>query len=124
LQRAYGDIKKNLTAAAEKMPAGHDEFKPSSMPEVRTFGKLFGHVANAQFGSCAAVKGVPNPNQGQNQETNITSKAEFTKALADSFAFCDEAFLVVDRSDRDADGDARPRANARGGARRHDRALQ
>ena len=91
LQRAYAGIKKNLTGAAEKMPAADYDSKPSSMPEVRTFGKLFGHVANAQFGSCAAAKGVPNPNQGQNQEMK-TTKAEFIKALADSFAFCDDAF--------------------------------
>lgn len=91
LQRAYADIKRNVTAAAEKLPDADYGFKPSSMPEVRTFGKLFGHVANAQFGSCAAAKGVPNPNQGTNNETK-TTKAEFVKALADSFAFCDDAF--------------------------------
>ena len=53
--------------------------------------RMLGHVANAQFGSCAAAKGVPNPNQGNDLETK-TTKAEFVKALADSFAFCDDAF--------------------------------
>lgn len=91
VQRAYDGIKKNLTGAAEKMPEADYGSKPSSMPEVRTYGKLFGHVANAQFGSCAASKGVPNPNQGNNNEMK-TTKAEFVKALADSFAFCDDAF--------------------------------
>ena len=91
LQRQYADIKRNLTGAAEKMPDADYGFKPSSMAEVRTFGKLFGHVANAQFGSCAVSKAVANPNQGQNQETKNTTKAEFVKALADSFAFCDDA---------------------------------
>ena len=91
VQRAYADIKKNLTAAADKLSEADYGFKPSTMPEVRTYGKLFGHVANAQFGSCAAAKGVPNPNQGNNNEMK-TTKAEFVKALADSFAFCDDAF--------------------------------
>jgi hypothetical protein len=77
------------------MPDADFGFKPSPMPEVRTYGKLFGHVANAQFGSCAAAKGVANPNQGQNQETKNSTKAEFAKALADSFAFCDDAFSSV-----------------------------
>jgi hypothetical protein len=48
-------------------------------------------VANAQFNACAAAKGVPNPNMGTNNEQK-TTKAEFVKALADSFAFCDDAF--------------------------------
>jgi len=91
LQRAYAQIKMNLTQSAEKMSEADYNSKPSTMPEVRTFGKLFGHVANAQFGSCAAAKGVPNPNQGNDLETK-TTKAEFVKALADSFAFCDDAF--------------------------------
>lgn len=95
LQRAYGDVKRNLTGALEKMPAADLTFKPSSMPDMRTYGRLFGHVANAQFGSCAAAKGVPNPNQGQNQEQKNTTKAEFAKALSDSFAFCDDAFSMV-----------------------------
>jgi hypothetical protein len=72
LQRAYANIKTNLTQSVEKMPEADFNSKPSTMPEVRTFGKLFGHVANAQFGSCAAAKGVPNPNQGNDLETKTT----------------------------------------------------
>src|SRR5438876_1290445 len=94
LQRAYAQIKMNLTQSAAKMPEADYNSKPSTMPEVRPFGKLFGHVANAQFGSCAAAKGVPNPNQGNDLETK-TTKAEFVKALADSFAFCDDAFAAL-----------------------------
>src|SRR5262249_39589689 len=90
-QRGYGNIKLNLTQEADKMPDSDYSFKPGSMPEVRTYGQLFGHVANAQFGTCAVVKGVPNPNQGINNEQK-TTKAEIVKALADSFAFCDDAF--------------------------------
>jgi hypothetical protein len=94
LQRSYATIKNNLTGSAEKMPEADYGSKPSTMPEVRTFGKLFGHVANAQFNSCAAARGVPNPNQGNNLEMK-TTKAEFIKALADSFAFCDAAFASL-----------------------------
>lgn len=92
LQRAYAGIKANLTGNAEKMPDADFNFKPGSMPEVRTFGALFMHVANAQYGQCAAVKGVPNPNQGIDLEKTKTTKADIVKALADSFAFCDDAF--------------------------------
>ncbi|MBI3264910.1 MAG: DinB family protein [Acidobacteria bacterium] len=92
LQRGYENIKRNLTQAAEKMPETDYGFQPNpKMPEVRTYGQLFGHVANAQFGACAVAKGVPNPNQGTDNEKK-TTKAELVKALADSFAFCDDAF--------------------------------
>jgi hypothetical protein len=89
LQRSYAQLKANLTQAAEKMPEADYSFKPTS--EIRAFGQLFGHVANAQFGQCAGARGVANPHQGENFEEK-TSKADVVKALADSFAFCDEAF--------------------------------
>ena len=94
LQRSYAAIKNNLTLAAEKLPEADYGFKPSTMPEVRTYGQLFGHVANAQFGACAAARGVPNPNMGVNNEQK-TARAEIIKALADSFAFCDPAFAAL-----------------------------
>lgn len=89
LQRNYAQLKTNLTQSAEKMPESDYGFKPT--PEIRTYGQLFGHVANAQFGQCAGIKGVPNPHQGENFEDK-SSKADFIKALADSFAFCDDVF--------------------------------
>jgi len=91
IQRGYAGIKGNLTAAADKLADADYGFKPGSMPEVRTYGQLFAHVATAQFGTCAAVKGVPNPNMGKQLEQELKTKAEFVKALADSFAFCDDA---------------------------------
>ena len=99
LQNAYANIKRNLTQAADKLPESDYGFKPSTMPEVRTFGQLFGHVANAQFGACAAARGVPNPNMGVNNEMK-TTKAEIAKALADSFAFCDEAYASLTDQNR------------------------
>lgn len=94
LQRSYAAIKNNLMLAAEKLPEADYGFKPSSMAEVRTYGQLFGHVANAQFNACSAARGVPNPNMGVNNEQK-TVRAEIIKALADSFAFCDPAFAAL-----------------------------
>jgi len=95
LNRGYNAVKQNLIEEAAKMPDADYGFKPGPAPELRTFGMLFGHVANAQFGSCAAALGQPNPNQGHNQETEAKTKAEITKALADSFALCDKAFAAL-----------------------------
>jgi len=89
LQRQYAALKTNLIQSAEKMSEADYGFKPTN--DIRSYGQLWGHVANAQFGQCSQAKGVANPIQGQNLEQK-TTKAEFVKALADSFAFCDEAF--------------------------------
>lgn len=92
LQRSYDNVKRNLTEMAAKMPEADYGFKPT--PEVRSFGQLFGHVANSMYNNCAALKGEANPNQGNDNEKK-TSKAEFEKALADSFAYCDPAFKAL-----------------------------
>ncbi|MSO45428.1 MAG: DinB family protein [Acidobacteria bacterium] len=92
IQRGYATIKTNLTQAAEKMADADYGFKPSAMPEARVYGALLAHVAQSQFGTCAAVKGVPSPMMGRQLETELKTKAEIAKALADSFAFCDDAY--------------------------------
>jgi hypothetical protein len=92
LQNSYNNIKRNLTEMADKMAEADYSFMATK--DVRTFGQLMGHAANAQFGSCAAARGVANPNQGNDNEKKA-SKAESVKALAGSFAFCDEAFKML-----------------------------
>ena len=92
VQRAYATMKTNLNQAAEKMPEADYGSKPSTMPEMRTYGQLFAHIAQSQFGTCAVVKKVPNPMMGRQLETELKTKAEFVKALADSFTFCDDAY--------------------------------
>ena len=83
---------------ADKLNDADYGFKVSTQPmtpETRTFGQLFAHVAQSQFGTCAAVEETANPVQGQQLEQTLKTKAEVTKALADSFAFCDDAFSSV-----------------------------
>src|SRR6185295_1321717 len=95
LQRGYAGFKTNFTQAAEKMPEADYSFKPGSTPEVRNFGQAIAHVAQAQFGQCSGINGVPNPMQGKNLEKELKTKAEIVKALADSFALCDTAFAAT-----------------------------
>jgi uncharacterized damage-inducible protein DinB len=92
LQNGYNNIKRNLTEMAAKMDEANYNFQPTR--DVRTYGQLFGHVANAQFGTCAALKGEANPNQGTDNEKKAT-KAELVKALNDSFTYCDAAFAAL-----------------------------
>ena len=92
LQGGYAGLKMNLTQAAEKMPSATYGFQPGSMPEVRTFGQLFAHVAEAQFGTCAMLKNVPHPHENRDLEQELHTKAEIVEALAASFVLCDDVF--------------------------------
>src|SRR6185503_18662306 len=89
LQRSYAGIKANFTAAAEKMPDADYSFKVGSTPEARTYGQVITHIAQSQFGQCSGLTGATNPMAGKNLEQELKTKAEITKALADSFAICD-----------------------------------
>jgi uncharacterized damage-inducible protein DinB len=95
LQRGYAGFKTNFTQAAGKMPEADYTFKPGSTPEARTYAQVIAHIAQAQFGQCSALKGVTNPMAGKNLEQELKTKAEVTKALADSFALCDDVFANV-----------------------------
>jgi hypothetical protein len=72
------------------MPEEFYNLRPGSQQEVRTFGQQVGHVANFNFLWCSQAKGEKNPNT-QNLE-KLSTKAEFVKAVQDSFAYCDSAY--------------------------------
>ena len=95
LQRSYAGFKNNFTQAAEKMPEADYSFKPGSTPEARTFAQVIDHITQAQFGQCSALSGKPNPMQGKQLEQELKTKADVTKALAESFAICDSLFSGV-----------------------------
>lgn len=84
----YASVKNNVVRAAEKMPEEMYSFKAT--PEVRSFGQLVGHVADAQYLFCAPVLGEKNPMLGV--EKNKTTKADLVQALKDAVAFCDKAY--------------------------------
>jgi uncharacterized damage-inducible protein DinB len=88
----YALIARNLLESAEKMAEADYGFKP--VDSVRTFGQLVGHVANAQYLFCAAVKGEPNPNQGQNAE-KLATKTESVAALKKAVSYCDQVYASV-----------------------------
>jgi hypothetical protein len=95
LQQAYAQLKANLTQSAEIVPEAGYGLKPSTMAEVRTYGQVIGHVADAQFNQCSGATGMANPNQGNSLEAAGKTRAELIKGLADSFALCDKAFEAL-----------------------------
>jgi DinB superfamily len=86
VKQAYNGVKRNILAAADKMSDADYSFKAT--PEVRTFGQLIGHVADAQMRGCSAVNGQ----MKQGDAGDKTAKADLEAALKDSFAECDKAF--------------------------------
>ncbi|HEY3704809.1 MAG TPA: DinB family protein [Terracidiphilus sp.] len=74
--------------AAEKMPEENYGFKPT--PEVRSFGQLVGHVADANYMFCSLAVGEENPMKGI--EKSKTSKADLVAALKDALAYCNKSF--------------------------------
>jgi uncharacterized damage-inducible protein DinB len=84
----YSFVGTAVVSAAVKMPEENYSFKPT--PEVRTFGQLVGHVADASYGFCAEARGGENP--GKQFEKTKTSKADLVAALKEAVAYCNKAF--------------------------------
>lgn len=84
----YQRDEKNMTGAAEEMPADKYSYHPT--PDQWTFGKLVSHVAQSNGGLCGALSGTPAPASLHVSDT--ASKAELVAALKASFDFCSSAF--------------------------------
>jgi uncharacterized damage-inducible protein DinB len=88
----FGNVKGVLLKTAEKVPEPIWAFRPT--PEVRTFGQIVGHIADANMAICGAAAGEKAT--PLNAEKSITTKADLTKALADSMAYCDKVMAAMD----------------------------
>ena len=84
----HATIRRDLAEAAEGMTAEEFAFKPT--PQVRSFGELVGHVANANFYFCSLAKGEPSPAKANFEK--VAAKADLVKAIKDAVAYCDGAY--------------------------------
>ena len=84
----YTIVKTDVLKAAEKMPEANYSFKPT--PEVRSFGQIVGHVADAQYFFCSTAAGKSD--QGPGVEKNSTTKADLVAGLKAAFAYCDKVY--------------------------------
>jgi DinB superfamily len=94
VKAAYQPAKINILKAAEKMPESEYGFKPT--PDVRTFGQLIAHVADAQIGMCGVARGEPR----RGDAASKTSKSDLISALKASNDVCDGVYNTI----TDADG--------------------
>src|SRR5215212_2219488 len=70
IKKQYGIAKNNITRAAEKVPDSDYGFKPTD--EVRSFGQLVGHVADAQYSFCSAATASKSPASGSVEKTKTS----------------------------------------------------
>jgi DinB superfamily len=85
---------KNLQAAAELMAEGKYSFKPT--PAQMSFGDIVAHLVEGNDYLCGVIGGVKAPARAK--VTGASSKADLTKELKETFAFCDDAFAKLDDS--------------------------
>ena len=84
----FGITKNDLVKSAAMMSDENYAFKPT--PDVRSFGQIIGHVADAQYLFCSVALGEQNPKP--DIEKTKTKKADLVAALNDAFAYCDKAY--------------------------------
>ncbi len=94
------DAENKLNQLAEAMPEGKYSWRPGK--GVRSVGEVYMHVATANYG-IPSFMGVTPPAgfDFQKYEGSLTKKADIQKALKDSFAHVEKAWLDLPESQMD-----------------------
>jgi DinB superfamily len=92
LRQSLARSLKNMTAAAEAMPAEKYSYRPTA-PQM-TYGHLVMHIAESNFRFCSAISGVPAPEQPKLAETD--GKEKLVAAVRSSFDFCSTSLSKLD----------------------------
>ena len=85
-------LSRNLTEAAEEMPADKYGFKPT--PAQQGFGEVVAHLAGGNDMLCGAVTGQKPPERAK--LTPADDKEKLVAGLKDSFEFCASALAQLD----------------------------
>ena len=78
--------------SAEQMPESLYSFRPT--PQIRSFGEIIGHVADAQYMFCGAALG--DSARKDSFEKSATTKAALVQAIKDASAYCQRAYAQTD----------------------------
>jgi uncharacterized damage-inducible protein DinB len=87
VKSAFKSISTNLIGSTEQMPEANYGMKIGTMPEVRTFGAMLGHVVNANYYYCAMAKGEADP-QTVDYEKTPQTKDQLAKAMHAALDYC------------------------------------
>ena len=94
IRATLANSSKNMTAAADAMPADKFAFKPT--PEQNSFAHLTLHISQSNYTFCSKIGGVAAPDVPKLADTE--SKDKLVAALKTSFEFCSTALAKVDDS--------------------------
>ena len=86
VQQAWGRTMRNAAAAAEAMPDGKYDYKPT--PESMSFRDLVAHTADSAMGSCSGYMGE----MRRAGAGDMTTKADLVGAMKAAEAECDKAY--------------------------------
>lgn len=87
IQTRYKRIRADLLDAAEVMPQEFYSFRLT--PAQRTYAEWVAHAAGSNYSSCSAIQGEKTPDTTALAE--MKRKGELSKALLESFQYCDSA---------------------------------
>lgn len=94
-QATYGGVRGFILRSAEKMPAEQFTFQPT--PDVRSFGQILAHIADANHLLCSPAAGVTSANGDvvDKIEKEKLGREALLVRLRDSFTVCDKAYAAL-----------------------------
>jgi hypothetical protein len=92
-QRYFNPVRRSLEASADVMPAEKYGFRLTD--GQMTFAEWLIHSAQRNYTDCATLKAESVPD-AEKQLASLKGKAEVSKALKDSFAYCAAALESMD----------------------------
>lgn len=102
----FKGIRLNFEESADLMP--DDKYGFRLTDAQRTFGEWIGHTAASNYNYCSTIKGEKAPEAAQHAH-HLKAKAELSKALKDSFAYCAAALeQMTDQKALAASGPSNP----------------
>jgi hypothetical protein len=84
-QRYFNGVRRNLEAAADRMPAAKYGFKLTD--GQMSFAEWINHSTDRNYSDCATLKAEAPP-QAAKRVASLKDKAEVSQALKDSFTYC------------------------------------
>jgi hypothetical protein len=92
-ERYFDVVRASLEASADVMPAERYSFRLT--PGQRTFAEWLVHAIERNYRDCAVLRSEPTQ-AGEKQAASLKEKAEVSKALRDSFVYCEAALENMD----------------------------
>jgi DinB family protein len=92
-QRYFNVVRRNLEASADVMPAEKYSFRLTG--GQMTFAEWLVHATQRNYSDCAILKGEKVP-EAERRAASLKEKAEVSKELKASFAYCAEALQSMD----------------------------